>query len=478
MPEPPNVLFLMTDQLRADSLGFAGDDTVRTPNIDALAEDAAIFENAYSPSPVCIPGRQALMAGQLPTTCGCYSYGMDLDPGYQTFARQFAEAGYMTTCAGKLHHRGFDQMQGWRRRIGYDTYVGGPGFDAGPGETGIDQTDEAIERYVSAPGVDRTGLATTNQWQRAGGGRSEQVRRDEYAVQGALEYVRENLVAPYESYGGPSDRPQLFKLSLEQPHPPFVTEEERFEYYLNRVDPYVDEPDHPLEALQPSGQIQSSPGDLTPREVRRATAAYYGMIEAADDHVGTLLDALEDAGVDLEEWIVVFTADHGEHLGQHNLWAKTNFTDAACRVPLFVRWPDAVDAGRIDANVSLCDLYATLCSLADVETPAGLDSRDLTPLLTGEATTEDWARTWDDEAIAELDGERVMIKRGDLKYVYDRETEDEFLLEGDDHDGVPTDHLEDDAYAETRAAFRARRDDLGYAPDGDPLGTTSGYARV
>jgi choline-sulfatase len=467
VPNSPNVLFLMADQLRADTLGFVGDDVVRTPNLDELAEDACVFSNAYTPSPVCVPGRQAMMAGQLPTTCDCWTYGMDLDPGYQTFARQFAEHGYTTTCAGKLHHRGFDQMQGWRRRIGYDTYVGGHGHDGDPEETGFELTDEAIERYGG--GSQRPTF--TNQAQEATGGHSEQNGRDEYTVQGAKQFVREFFQGPYHSYDGPDDdSPLLFKVSLEQPHPPFITDDDRFEYYLNRVEPYLEEnPDHPLNELQGSLAVGEA---HTARTVRRATAAYYGMIETIDHQYGQVMDALEYAGVDLDEWIIVFTSDHGEQLGEGGMWAKLSAHEASWNVPLMIRWPEEFDGRRIEANVSTCDLYATLCSLAGLPVPDGLDSRDLTPLLTGDEET--WHDRYRDEAVGEIEGRRVMIKWGDRKYVYDRDTDAEFLFDLADDPEERTNLIDTDQ--QDLSAFRERRDELGYGAEGDPRMVDAGYA--
>lgn len=114
MTDRPNVLFLMDDEHRADVLGYAGDDVVRTPTLDRLADEGVVFENAYTPAPRCVPARQCLAAGQLPDSCGCRRYGDDLPLRTRTFARQFTEHGYHTVAAGKLHHPGWDKLQDWR----------------------------------------------------------------------------------------------------------------------------------------------------------------------------------------------------------------------------------------------------------------------------------------------------------------------------------------------------------------------------
>ncbi|MDQ3656455.1 MAG: sulfatase-like hydrolase/transferase, partial [Chloroflexota bacterium] len=116
MPQRPNILFLMSDEHRPDVTGYEGDPVVRTPTLDTLASTGVAFRNAYTPAPICIPARQAMMAGQLPQTCGCRAFGDDLAPGYMTFARRFAQHAYATVACGKVHHFGTDQMQGWTHR--------------------------------------------------------------------------------------------------------------------------------------------------------------------------------------------------------------------------------------------------------------------------------------------------------------------------------------------------------------------------
>jgi choline-sulfatase len=123
MSERPNIRFLMSDEHRPDVTGYAGDPVIRTPVLDRLAASGVVFDNAYTPSPICVPGRQSLMSGQLPRTAGCEQFGQDLAPGHMTFARRFAQWGYATVVSGKLHHQGADQMQGWTRRISGDISI-------------------------------------------------------------------------------------------------------------------------------------------------------------------------------------------------------------------------------------------------------------------------------------------------------------------------------------------------------------------
>lgn len=120
----PNILFLMSDEHRADVAGYENNTVIRTPNLDKLAEEGAVFTNCYTPSPVCIPARQAIMAGQHCKTCECVNFADDLAPFYNTFASWLSKHGYFTCACGKLHHTGIDQMQGWTQRVSGDIQVG------------------------------------------------------------------------------------------------------------------------------------------------------------------------------------------------------------------------------------------------------------------------------------------------------------------------------------------------------------------
>lgn len=452
----PNILFLMTDEHRYDVAGFAGDPVVRTPVLDRLAAGGAVFDNAYTPSPICIPARQSLMSGQLPRTHGCLVYGQDLAPGHETFARTLARHGYATVACGKLHHRGADQMQGWTRRIGSEAVLGPDAIE--------NQADEYADRVPSLAGVKWN---DAKEVRRAGVGRGPLVAQDEYTLTGALDFVEDYFTDPYYDRPTPA-QPLLLKVSLNQPHYPYLADHDRFSYYLNRVTPYLDEPVSPHPFLC---RRQVRPGvDATERELRRATAAYYAMLENADAMFGRLIAALEHQGQDLDDWIVVYTSDHGEMLGQHGIWEKQKFYEASVRVPLIIRWPRRFGARRIERNVNLCDLFATLAELVGHPAPKGLDSRSLVPLLHGRPVP------WPDESVSHFGESNLMIKQGGLKYQYYGDAMPEVLFDLDADPSERTDVVADPDYADVLERFRARRAALGYGPDADPGYLNAGYA--
>lgn len=441
MSKRPHILFLMSDEHRADICGYEGNAVIRTPNLDRLAATGIAFRNAYTPSPICIPARQSMMAGQFPRTTGCERYGQDLQPGAMTFARRLSQYGYQTVVSGKLHHMGPDQMQGWTRRIAGDMQVEAR-YIEGRIKAEHDLYQRPPFKWSDAKEISRAGI-----------GRGPCVTHDEFSVQGAVHFIEDYFNSPY--YDREQTQPLLLKVSLLQPHYPYLTSEDKFNYYLNRVSPYANQTcfEHPF-----LGQREVKPGrDVTEREIRRATAAYYGMIETVDAHYGTILSALEQVGQNLDEWIIIYTSDHGEMLGEHGIWEKQKFFEGSVRVPLVIRCPASFAGGKVvTKNVNLCDLFATICELTNIPAPPGLDSRSLVPLLRGDDAH------WQNDTVSQFLGTNLMIKRDHLKYQYYGKEMPEVLfdLERDPEETVNV--VNDSGYAEQVHAFRLQSKELGF----------------
>ena len=459
MKNRPNILFLMSDEHRADVTGYEGNKVIRTPVLDDLAHTAVVFRHAYTPSPACMPARQCMSAGQLPGTCNCIDFGEDLPPGHMTFPRRLSQFGYETVCAGKLHHTGPDQMQGWTQRIGIQ--------DIHVESRYIDSRDEAEHRRIREV-IGRQKWSNAKEIRRAGVGLSPYAAIDDYTVDGALLHIDRWFADPM--YDRPqSVRPLLLKVSLLQPHYPFFCDEDKFTYYLNRVELFADEhlPDNPILA-----QRRVEPGrDVSWREIRRATAAYYGMVQRVDELFGLVLRRLEHVGQDLDDWIIIYTSDHGDMLGEHGIWEKSVMYEGSVRVPLIIRWPRCFGGGRVvEENVNLCDLFATLCELADVPVPKGLDSRCLVPLLHGKSAG------WDNESVSQYTPHQFMIKQDDLKYIHFRDGLDDVLFDLAADPGETSNCIADPAYTDAVKRFRARMAELGHGPAADPQYKNAGYS--
>ncbi len=404
----------MTDEHRADVAGFAGNEIVRTPVLDELARTGVVFDNAYATVPLCLPGRQCMAVGKYLCNSGVRPEpGCDLPPESPTFARLFAQYGYRTVCSGKLHHTGWDQNQGWMLRIGVDHYEGNVLLQNIAGKV-----DSECQRYEPLDSLKSDVKTMQRELICSGAGPT----KDKTCMDATLGFIRDNSSPPNcfrEQPRRKEPRPLLLKVSLLEPHYPFQAEKDLLDYYLPRVRPYLDQETFPHQFL--SGDYILRQGkDVSEQDIRRATAAYYGMVENADANFGRIIDALEFAGHNLDDWIIVYTSDHGEMLGEHSSWEKGQFFEGSVRVPLIVRWPKGFDGGRIiSRNVSHCDIFATLCELAGISVPEGLDSRSLVPFLRGDNPD------WDNEIISEMIRKKrvlphgaLMIKRDNLKYHY------------------------------------------------------------
>jgi choline-sulfatase len=472
MSNSPNVLVLMNDQHRPDVLGYAGDDVVRTPTLDWLAETGTVFTNAYTPAPVCVPARHSVRTGQLPRTWSREGFEAFESHDYPTLPLQFGRHGYATASGGKEHYPGWNQHQGWRKRLGPT-----PMKQLG---VGADMVPDPVEgAFESQSGMANWKWSGAKELERAGIANSRTQVQDRRVTDGVCQYVREFFSSPYYDRAQP-ETPLLLKTSCIQPHYPYFSEhEERFTYYLNRVEPIVESSpagDHPvLDGAETEGEcrIVEPEEDVSVRAIRRATAAYYAMVETVDELFGRVIEALRHNGQDPDEWVIVFTADHGELLGDRGMWGKGQFVEASARVPLIVRYPERFDAGTVEENVNLCDLYATLCDCCNVGVPDGFDSRSMVPLMRGE--TARWHDEYDNETIVQdvgnaavrngVSSDHCMIKRDDLKYCYYGErTEDVLFDVGADPDET-TNLIDDPVYADRVDQFRDRLAELGYGPD-------------
>lgn len=447
MGERPNVLILMSDEHRFDVAGFAGNSVVRTPYLDALAEEAVIFDHAYTPSPVCIPARQCFAAGQYPKTCKVERYGEDLTPNYPTFARMFSENGYKTVAAGKLHHMGIDQMQGWEFRVAPDAEV-------------------ALNNYYRQSGKDQSAidkLKTGMKWDdkkeilRAGPGISSYARRDILTLDGSRNFIYEHFVDSFYDRAEP-ESPLLFYVGLLNPHYPYIAKQELFDYYLNRVELYENDipSTHPfLGRCANCGPLRVG-DEVSEREIKRAMAAYYANVETIDCQFGQILDSLRDAGQNLDDWLIIYTSDHGEMLGEHSIWEKQRFYEGSVRIPLMVRYPKRYSGRRVEENVNLIDIYATICELCQVPVPENLESRSLTGLLAGDGSG------WENETYSEWGGVNLMVKRDCLKYHWYGDSRTELLFDLKTDPGENEDISASYQAREWMDQFREKRDRRGF----------------
>lgn len=422
MAERPNVLLVISDQQRADTLGFRGETPCRTPHMDRLAAEGASFERALTPCPLCLPARAA-------TFTGLYPHQNDmLDNGTSALTEcqlldTFRAGDYMVNYAGKWH-MGAGNIGRFTDRDAGDSTAEYSAWCAARGLVdGWTFNDPRVRTHrtpsMSIPRALPLAMApeTTN---------------DAYIADFALEQFRTR---------DPS-RPFFQVCSFNGPHPPFMIPEPFFSMY----DP-ADVREPPNFGPQP-GEPQANRTSYY-RQLfldhgaefenwRKSTAVYWGFVSLIDHELGRLLAALERAGV-LDDTIVVFMSDHGENLGAHGLWHKMVPYEESVRVPLLIRWPKGIAAGaRLKTPASLVDLAPTLAALCGLPARPEWVGLDLSGALAGRDDVPPDRPLF---ALHRPLGEWMhtvswrMVVRGDVKYVWhDGDVGELYDLAADPHE--------------------------------------------
>lgn len=373
----PNILLIMSDQHNPHVMGCAGDPVVRTPNLDRLAAAGTRFSNTYCGSPLCGPSRMSFLTSRPCSEIGVWTNYCVLDSSEPTFASAWNAQGYETVLCGRMHFNGPDQRHGFSQRIMGDVFDGVPPAGARHG---------IFESVIPSNGQNANCITY------AGPGSTAYLAYDHEVTNRALSFL--------EKRSDEKKRPLAMVVGYMLPHNPFICPPDLFDYYYDKVTvPEVD-PDW-LESLHPAvrgyREHRSYP-DISPEQTRIARAAYYGLVEQMDTEIGRLLDHLEAKGA-AQNTLVIYASDHGEGAGENGLWTKSNFYEASAKVPMLWRWPGRIAAGQCQDHVtSLLDVGTTLARLAGGGEPFG-SGRDMSPLLTGQATPD-----WEDRAVSEMIG--------------------------------------------------------------------------
>lgn len=372
--EKMNVLFIISDDLTATAVSAYENKTCKTPNIDRLASEGTLYTHAYSQYPVCGPSRASLMFGYYPnatTTYGYVSGRENVGNDKVSFAQLFKNNGYYTARVSKIYHMGVptdietgsdgkDDEASWTERFN----SAGPEWKA-EGEAELVQNNPfgTIERkggnvmtIVKADGDD---LAHS----------------DGRTAQKAIELIKEH-----------KDNPFFLAVGLVRPHVPFVAPKKYFEPYPYRqmvIPPQVenDWDDIPARGIN---YVTSVNAEMNTEHELKAIAAYYASVSYMDAQVGKILNTLKAEGLE-DNTIVVFTSDHGFHLGEHRFWMKVSLHEESVRVPLIIKVPGK-KPGVCNSFAELIDLYPTVAGLAGLKTPGGLQGKNLKPTIDNPGT--------------------------------------------------------------------------------------------
>jgi arylsulfatase A-like enzyme len=425
----PNILFITTDQHRGDCVGFAGR-PVRTPHLDLLAQDGTVFDACICPNPVCQPTRASMITGLLPRTHGVSDNGIDLDPtlAESGFAGTLAQAGYDTALIGKAHFSTFQTFAPTGTpecRQSMDRY--GPNW-SGP-YMGFGHVELVVEGHNNFQPMPPPFGQNYDAWY-YGDGRGELKNRLHREHVGP-----EDLRAPHTWRSAlpvawhnstwvadrsiaflnrERDRPFCLWASIPDPHTPFDCP---LPWSLLHAPDKVDLPPHWTRDLERrpwwhAASLHGVPNltdprllrlrthnsrapELTEAQLRQIIANYYGMIALADHSIGRILTELHRLGLS-ESTLVVFTADHGDWLGDHGLLLKGPMPyEGLLRVPCIMRGPGLPKGQVCSDPVSTLDMAATFAEFAGVARPDHWHSRSLLPVARGEERRSFAYNEWD-----------------------------------------------------------------------------------
>ncbi|HWB32268.1 MAG TPA: sulfatase-like hydrolase/transferase [Acidobacteriaceae bacterium] len=390
----PNILFIITDQHSGQMLmGGPGKAVpVRTPNMERLAAKGVRFQNTYCASPLCAPGRAALMTGRFASDVDSYGNALPIQDDAPTWGNYLRDAGYTCWSTGK-----FDLAT--RSDNGFEG-----GSRPGSNEHAVRPDITELFRRPMCYRLDER--------EQIDGTADEKAHApDKAKLQEGLAFVR--------AHAGDS-KPWAAYVGLTTPHPPFRAPQRYLDLYPPADMPLPNVPAGYLETLHPVFQTLRDFSRLsTPfseQRIRRARSAYYASITQLDDDLGEVLDALERAGT-FDNTVVIYTSDHGEMLGEHGLWLKRALFEGAARVPLIMAGAGLPAGKVIDAPVSALDLTATLLDLGGVPKQPALRGRSLLPLIAGDTTAAPPVVYSECHTEGNCTGS-FMVRKGDWKYLY------------------------------------------------------------
>ncbi|QDT79798.1 Choline-sulfatase [Gimesia maris] len=367
--KPYNVLFIISDDLTATALSCYGNQVCQTPHIDSIAARGTRFTHAYCQATYCGPSRASFMSGYYPHASKAFGY---VSPrsyigDRPTWAQHFKNHGYYSARVSKIYHMGV------------------PG-DIEKGNDGTDDPASWTERFNSqgpewaAPGKGETLENNPDGKKPAVGGNTfvvveadgnDLVHSDGKTARKAVELIEQH-----------KDEPFFLGVGFVRPHVPFVAPQSYFPPFL----PYSkhvlpekvsgDWDDIPRWGINYKTSLNMK---MDVRRQKKAVGGYLASVAYMDAQVGKVLDAVKRAGIE-DQTIVIFTSDHGYHLGEHDFWAKVSLHEESAAVPLIISVPGKQPA-VCDSLVELLDLYPTISGQCGLQIPAGIQGKDLSPLL-------------------------------------------------------------------------------------------------
>ncbi len=404
-PSRPNILYLMTDQHRADCLGCAGNPIIKTPSLDSIAAEGVLFTHAYSSTPSCTPARSAILTGLSPWHHGMLGYGRLAGQYPFELPQALREAGYYLFGIGKMHWYPQQKLRG---------YHGLLVDESGRAETPGFVSDYRLWFRQQAPDLnpDATGIGW-NDYRAQSYALPERLHPTTWTGDRAVEFI--------EKYDRPE--PFLLKVSFARPHSPYDPPQRFLDRYSadDMPAPYIGA----WAARNAAHEEPPNPslwhGDLGVRQAKESRRAYYASVTFIDEQIGRIVAALKKRGL-YDNTLILFFADHGDMLGDHHLWRKTYAYEGSANIPMILRWPKSMGmagqrGGKRPQPVELRDVLPTFLDAAGATIPSHLDGRSLRKLV--RELTGDWRPFIDlEHSMCYSNDHWTALTDGGQKYIY------------------------------------------------------------
>lgn len=342
-----NLLIIISDEHRKDAMGCAGHPLVKTPNLDNLAERGSLFENAYTPSPMCVPTRAAIACGDHVHNIRHWDSATPYNGSIRSWMKQLRDAQIEVASIGKLHFRSSDDDNGFSEELLPMHVVEGVGWAVGLLRENPPPYDSASELAADV-----------------GVGASSYTDYDLAITETAEKWLHNQ---------SNEDTPWAAFVSLVSPHYPLRAPEAFYSLYdpaeMDLPIGYSAEnrPEHP--ELKSISSFFKYDDYFNEQKIREAKCAYYGLTSFMDDCVGRVLQALEDSG-QADDTVVVYVSDHGDMMGDLGFWTKQVMYDASAGVPMIIAGPGIPKARRVTTGTSLLDIAATALDVTGISDDA------------------------------------------------------------------------------------------------------------
>jgi arylsulfatase A-like enzyme len=361
----PNILLLVADDQRPDTVATLGNSSISTPNLDLLAGRGCAFTHAICPYPICTPSRAEILTGCSGFSNGVLDFGGKIDARLTPLGTALASAGYRTCYVGKWHNNGRPSLYGYKETRGL--------FAGGGGSWWKEQKDHHGREVTGYRGwVFQADDGTKHPEQ--GVGLTPDISRK--FADAAISLIAERPTDPF-----------FLHVNFTAPHDPLLMPPGYEKKYRAEGMPLPANflPEHPFDHGNLRGRDeQLLPRPRTKKDVQEDLAVYHAVISHLDEQIGRIVTALQETGQS-DNTVVVFTSDHGLAMGSHGLRGKQNMYDHTIRVPLIVAGPGIPAGKRTGAMVYLRDLYPTICDLAGVAVPSTVEAESFAPVLSGQS---------------------------------------------------------------------------------------------